>query len=224
MDIQFKNKILKYPEIIKDKIAILFKEGYTSKEIREYLIKYFNTELAGKIPSKDTIKTYTEHTFKTVPMIEEKTGVDMNIVPPPAPAVVDLEILRNKKDILEDLVSKCYTSLADITNRQMTRGMDARWASIWRGLVEEIRHLVETLAKLSGELESDNVVMVSLVQSELMGLIQIVQDIIQEICPEKIDVFKNMLKDKLSLKFGTIETSIVNNDINKDEVKLNTPQ
>jgi hypothetical protein len=85
-----------------------------------------------------------------------------------------------------------------------------------RSYIEEARHLIETLAKLSGELGDEQNVVVNVVQMELVKFFKVIQEIVLELCPDKLPQFKEKIKEKFK-EIQATEAVVVTEAVIVDE-------
>jgi hypothetical protein len=188
------NEILSYPKRVLNKINKLIITGENSETIRTYLAGNCSEVLNNNIPDISVIQNYIE--------LQAASNSNNNAIVVAGEAIedysekkVDIEVLKSKKETLENLVELCHSRLRRIDEATKNK-VDPRLESHMRSYIEEARHLIETLAKLSGELGDEQNVVVNVVQMELVKFFRVIQEIVLELCPDKLPQFKEKLKEK----------------------------
>lgn len=192
---KFVSKIYTYPKSIREDIDGMIDKNVSNSQILKYLINYTD-KIGGKIPDPFTLQRYVEYRLKgkIIPATAEAERKEevRELQQYRASAQIS-EIIGNKKELLEVLITKCSERLNSISDRGLT---DVKWEHLFKGYLVEIREIVSVLAKLSGELKDDQVIIVNIVQGEMTRFLTGVYQVLKEICPEKLDAIKAKLKEK----------------------------
>ena len=200
----FHSKILTYPLAIREEIDSLFKKNTSLRTIQKFLGNY--KKRIGNVPDLSTLERYGASRG----FIQSTTGNGLQKLEPNLSdnsiLMIDgssnmlsslsrIGLIETKKEILEGLVTSCKQRLAIITERQ-SNIPDKGWESLYKSYISEVRTLVETLAKLSGELTEEKSIIVNVVQEELPRFFKLVLDILKDICPEKVEAFRAEFKKR----------------------------
>jgi hypothetical protein len=204
---KFISKIFTYPTSLRQEIDKMIDNKVSNSVILKFLENY-KDKIGGKVPDPYTFYRYvmyrsngvnvsTSNVVKDEKTIneEEKQKEQKNLVQVREQIQLS-ELIDNKKELLNTLVVKCNDRLNRIEQRSPGT-VDLRWEYIFKSYITEVREIVTALAKLSGELKEDNVVIVNVVQNEMTKFLVVVHQILKETCPEKLDI----IKEKLKIKF-----------------------
>jgi len=114
----------------------------------------------------------------------------------------------NKVKLLEGLAAKCLERihfLETIDGGQKQRKRDSRIETAIARYISEAKNIMESLTKLSGDVQKDEQVLIQLIRNESKEMLSAVKDVILAICPEKYNLFREKLKLKLSEKGAVLE-------------------
>ena len=125
--------------------------------------------------------------------------------------IKNVQIVSNKKDLLEKLIADSYQRLQDI-RKMNKRRYDPKWESFISSYTENIRKIVETLSKLDETFENDNAKIDNIVKSHLSKIIKCVHETIKIVCPEKANEFKQVLSQKYKEETKQLENKNAEND------------
>ena len=125
--------------------------------------------------------------------------------------IKNVQIVSNKKDLLEKLIADSYQRLQDI-RKMNKRRYDPKWESFISSYTENIRKIVETLSKLDETFDNDNAKIDNIVKSHLSKIIKCVHETIQIVCPEKANEFKLVLSQKYKEETKQLENKNAEND------------
>lgn len=213
----FSSKILSYPKEVITKLDELIASGKNPDEIKNYITEYFLKEVNNKPPDMLTVQRYVEWKATTLPAVKNSISTELANLEATPEKPMDIEVLKTKKETLENLIQLCHDRLRKI-DRKTKNAMDPRWESHMRSYIEEARHLIETLAKLSGELSEESNIVINVVQMELVKFFKIIQEIVLEVCPDKASLFKEKMKEKFKLMQ---ESPVEGNDSREDKNEQN---
>lgn len=197
----FYSKILTYPADVRKKIDGLLDENVNLKTIVKFLQENYGDKLK-KFPSLPTLgryaKWYRTGEFKSdyggfcnknADIIEDNKNL--------SDISVDFKS-SNKQALLENLIQTCYNRLSRISDIQNLK-RDPRWETMITRYIESLRQLIETLSKLRGELKDEQqTIIIAQVQAETVHIIKMFKDIVLEVCPDKVDIFHQKLKEKFA--------------------------
>lgn len=190
----FTSVILRYPKKLVEEINTMVDSGKTSEDIRNHITINYTKKLKGNIPDLFVIDRYITWRKELLPNLTSLKNSDSAIqVQSPQSTIIDIPSLRNKKEMLDALISTSYERIKRI-DAETSKQIDPRLEGHLRAYVEEIRKTIEILAKMSGELEEDSNITVNLVNEKLMVFTSILQSTIMEVCPEKAAHFLNIFK------------------------------
>ncbi len=194
----FTSKILTYPISVREEIDRMIKDGISLRNIRRFLRNY--KEKIGGIPDLYTLERYSDHVKGITSQslsVPSSTEITDSVTPGVVVVKPDiaLRIVEDKKGLLESLILRCQERLELIDTLQKT-SFDKDRERILRDFISETRQIVETLAKLSGEINEDKKVVVNIAQVELSKFFKLVYDVVKEVCPEKMLTFQELLKKK----------------------------
>lgn len=196
----FYSKILTYPADVRKKIDALLDENVNLKTIVKFLQENYGDKLK-KFPSLSTLGRYAKW-YRTGEFKSDYGGFcvkNPNITE--NKDVLDLQVdfkSSNKQALLENLIQTCYNRLSRISDIQNLK-RDPRWETMITRYIESLRQLIETLSKLRGELKDEQqTIIIAQVQAETVNIIKMFKDIVLEVCPDKVDIFQQKLKEKFS--------------------------
>jgi len=199
----FKNIILlNFPDNLREAVNKLIDDGHREINIRRILQQKYKIE---KAPTCQTIRKYIVWYLDT-----KKKQVSKKVAQKGYLGIVSQELKDteqtleglaelaksgrlDKKKILEFLIHKCIsrTQELDLLQRE---GIKAGIEGVLQGYYIEVRKIVETLAKLSGELKDDNEISITIIQNELSIFFSIVSRILDDLVPEIKSKFIDRLK------------------------------
>jgi hypothetical protein len=204
------NRILALPIKIQAEVDELIRLGNGAVYIRDFLSQRYGTIPNIVIPSLQTIVRYIRHyRSRSDKLYEAKAKKDLveNFDKEFTKITTTLKKVEqspsnlDKTLVLEDLIQKCNARIARLESEQK-KVLKANNEAIIVRYVTEIRNIIETLAKITGEVRENEKVVVQVVQGELFGLLDVIKQIVLEVCPERFDLFKEKLKVKLLSKFS----------------------
>lgn len=108
--------------------------------------------------------------------------------------IKNVQLVSNKKDLLESLIADSYQRLQDI-RRMNKRRFDPKWEGYITSYTDNIRKIIETLSKLSEEFD-DTTRIDNIVKRHLSKLLRCVYETVKVVCPEKSIQFKDVLSEK----------------------------
>ena len=125
----------------------------------------------------------------------------------------------NKVRLLEGLVAKCLQRINDLECDQPSgkgKKKDPRIEQAIARYISEAKSIVESVTKLSGDVQKDEQILIQLIRKETQEILALVKDIILDVCPEKYNVFRDKLKLRLqdkgkeiSSREGAIEAEVI---------------
>lgn len=209
----FHSKILTYPLSIREEIDSLFKKNTSLRTIQKFLRNY--EKRIGCVPDLSTLERYGvgrgliqsstgSELCKSEAVLDDSSDLTIDGSSNMLSSVSGIGLIESKKEILENLVNSCKQRLNIISERQ-SNVLDKSWESLYKGYIEEVRQLVETLAKLSGELTEEKSIIVNVVQEELPKFFRLTLDVLKEICPEKVELFRLKFKERYQEQYQSKE-------------------
>ena len=121
-----------------------------------------------------------------------------------------VQIVTNKKDLLEKLIADSYQRLQDI-RKMNKRRYDPKWESFISSYMENIRKIVETLSKLDETFDNDSAKIDNMVKSHMAKLLKCVYETVKVVCPEKANKFKEVLSQKYKQETKQLENKNAEN-------------
>ena len=198
---EFQNKLLLFPKPLLKEVNSLIDNGFGCKRIKNVVEDRYTGKL--EIPSKSTIDKYIQWYKETTGLkstsLIEKVNNDLNDT---ATEVIETEKVAgaSRKNILEKLIEKCSDRLTKLEKMPLIESSAALENCII-GYMIEIRKIVETLLKLSGELKDDDKIVINLVEAEFGKFFKAVAETVKEVYgDDKLSIFKEKLKRKLKGK------------------------
>ena len=192
------NKIVSFPKGLREEIDGLILAGKANKEVRDY-IENNNKEFLVSIP---TIKAYrnllTRGTTKIVPMKDQMAQEEKDLLDiQQEQAKLDSSYIQDKGAYIDILILKVNRKLCifDELDR-IWKQLDLKKERVYQAYISSARELVETKARLSGEVSSDTNIMVNITQDKIDKFNKIVHETLKEICPEKLMQFQEVFKKK----------------------------
>lgn len=124
--------------------------------------------------------------------------------------IKNVQIVSNKKDLLEKLIADSYQRLQDI-RKMNKRRYDPKWESFISSYTENIRKIVETLSKLDETFDNDSAKIDNMVKSHMAKLLKCVYETVKVVCPEKANKFKEVLSQKYKQETKQLENKNAEN-------------
>ena len=100
----------------------------------------------------------------------------------------------NKIKLLEGLVAKCLRRIAEL---ELYPGQKTDKEVAIARYISEAKNIVESLTKLSKEIQGDERVLIQLIRNESRGVLEAVREIILDIAPDKYALFKEKMRVKM---------------------------
>lgn len=206
----FRNKLMFFPKNIVKDINDKIDEGWRECEIKKYLRGNYSKQI-DPIPDKTTIKFYVDHYLEEKKLKDQpKQNLLQSLKTDASLTSMEADFARNdpskKREILEGLIFKCNYRMEKLEEFLKISDFDdnrAKYEIIILKYIGELRTIIETLAKLSGELKEEQTVVVNVVKQEMSLVFQVFSDVIKEIVPAKLEEVKKRLDQKLSTIFST---------------------
>ena len=202
---KFKNKMLLLPKNLLREINIMIdRNDVGSRTILKVLKDRYQGPL--ELPSVVTIQAYLDWRKRERTKAPAGTNGDSTEIQEINQQLEELggdeESERfsavAKKDALGKLIDKCYKRIEDLTTIS-PENMSASEERVVVTYITEIRKIIETLLKLSGELQADDKVIVHLIDQKVGQYFQVISRTIQEIYgTDKLLEFKERLKQNLT--------------------------
>lgn len=201
---QKRNLIFTFPSDIRAEIDRRIGEGCGNWVIHKYL-KDNHSKVLKKIPCAETVKSYMDIFKKDAGLVlstvSDIYGSEESTLTAISNQVTELSILTadspevqsNKKMYLERLLATCASRRFSYSNFQ-TYNMDPKKEKVIQDYISREQSIIETMAKMSGELNEDNTVVVNIVNVELSRMMKAVHDALRKVCPEKAMEFKDEFK------------------------------
>ena len=193
------NKIITFPDETRESIDKLIMQGVGSRQILAYL-KSNHPKIKISQPTVDKyikiFKTGTDsHSLTEIAEIEEK---DLAVIQKEVEDV-DMVYATDKPAYIDTLIYKVNQKLIMLDRHDRIWGrLDLRKESVYKGYIELAMKLSESKAKLEGELQGDNNIVVNILNSSMGNMTKIVFDTAKQVCPEKLLEFKEVFKKKFS--------------------------
>lgn len=201
----FTNPVMLFPKKILQEVNDLIDNGFKQKRIHQYLTQAYGSKL--KIPHYVTISYYVKHYNEVLKKpkedLKEMLQKDINTLSGAVDAVESGRagiLKKNKEQVLESLIEKCndrMERLETFLSRSDQSDLGAKYESILLKYITELRSIIETLAKLSGELKEEQSLIINVVKQETSLIFQLFNDVIREMVPDKFDVIKDKLDEKI---------------------------
>jgi len=200
----FKNRLLLFPGDIRREIDRLIIQSDPGPYIIEkFLKKTYQGKL--KIPSAPTIAAYLQWRKEQLAQKNEIVEGVKQELKNANQSINEIEVIdgesfssKAKKVALGDLIDKCYKRLEDL-ERIDAGTLSATMESNIISYIAEIRRIIETLLKLSGELREDDQVVVNIIDQKIGYFFQQVAKTIKEVYgTDKFEEFRIKLKRNLN--------------------------
>lgn len=187
MVIRNKNKVETFPIEVRGKVDEMFLQNKTIASVVKFLKQEHNISI-----DEDTLTSYRQMLFR------DEAQAKNALAPQEVVAEEDVkkvQLVSNKKDLLESLIAENYQRLQDI-RRMNKRRYDPKWESFITSYTENIRKIVETLSKLNEEFDNDSTKIDNIVKRHLTKLLRCVYETVKVVCPDKSIQFKQVLTEK----------------------------
>lgn len=181
------NKVELFPIEVRGIVDQMLLDNKTIVSIVEYLKQEHNIKIKN-----ETLSKYKTMLFKHIQQENKAALVAEEI---PQEEVKKIQLVANKKDLLESLIAENYQRLQDI-RRMNKRRYDPKWESFITSYTENIRKIVETLSKFNEELDSNTEQIDNIVKRHLTKLLRCVYETVKAVCPDKSIQFKQVLTEK----------------------------
>lgn len=204
------NKIDILPAKIKGEIEERFLNNDTILSVVRFLQEKYRIWL-----DRETVSKYRKRFFETYQEEERKQNTPaqvQEIVEPESneEEIKNVQIVTNKKDLLEKLIADSYQRLQDI-RKMNKRRYDPKWESFISSYMENIRKIVETLSKLDETFDNDSAKIDNMVKSHMAKLLKCVYETIKIVCPDKANRFKEVLSQKYKEESKKLENKNAEN-------------
>lgn len=185
------NKIDTLPTKIKARIDELLLNNTPINTTIHKVVSEFNCKLDWK-----TVAKYKDKLFKELNETEDSNVQEIISDDSSQEEIKMVQVVSNKKDLLEKLIADSYQRLQEI-RKMNKRRYDPKWESLVGNYIESIRKLVETITDLDKEFDNDTGKIDNIVKSHLSKLLKCMYETVKVVCPEKINEFK----ETFSLKY-----------------------
>lgn len=118
--------------------------------------------------------------------------------------IKNVQVVANKKDLLENLIADSYQRLQDI-RKMNRRRFDPKWESFITSYMDNIRKIIETLSKLNENFDNDSSKIDNIVKSHMSKLMKCVYETVKVVCPDKMLLFKETLSEKYKENYTQME-------------------
>lgn len=185
------NKIDTLPTKIKARIDELLLNNTPVNTTIQIIASEFKTELNWR-----TLNKYKNRFFEEYNKEESNDVQEIIADGSTQEEIKTVQVVSNKKDLLEKLIADSYQRLQEI-RKMNKRRYDPKWESLVGNYIESIRKLVETITDLDKEFDNDTGKIDNIVKSHLSKLLKCMYETVKVVCPEKINEFK----ETFSLKY-----------------------
>lgn len=185
------NKIDTLPTKIKARIDELLLNNTHINTTIQIIASEFSLKLDWK-----TVAKYKNKLFKELNETEDSNVQEIISDDSTQEEIKTVQVVSNKKDLLEKLIADSYQRLQEI-RKMNKRRYDPKWESLVGNYIESIRKLVETITDLDKEFDNDTGKIDNIVKSHLSKLLKCMYETVKVVCPEKINEFK----ETFSLKY-----------------------
>ena len=184
------NKIETFPIEVRGKIEQMLLDNNSILSIVDYLYKNHDIRIDRETVSKYKKRFFETYNEKQIENVQEIVDDDSS-----EEEIKNVQIVSNKKDLLEKLIADSYQRLQDI-RKMNKRRYDPRWESFISSYMENIRKIVETISKLDESFDNDTAKIDNMVKSHLSKLLKCVYETVKVVCPDKANRFKEVLSQK----------------------------
>jgi len=222
---EFKSSVLKLPPEIRTELDGFIDNGKASLAIYEALRTKYGSIV--QVPSVPTIIRYVKYynlqkrnvqakvveeriAYKFEDGLKEIEGILVQISEGKEPRF-------NKIRLLEGLVAKCLSRIKEL---ELYPGQKTDKDVAIARYISEAKNIVESLNKLSKDVQSDERVLIQLIRNESRGVLEAVREIVLEIAPDKYDLFKEKMRVKMQAQGAVVDVEA--NDLNASKNLLET--
>jgi len=185
-------KMIIFPKKILEELDGYILKGYGPAVLKKILEERYKGPL--KVPSTPTINVYIRERKKILKQFSENTFDLTSDLEKIGSSEIDLQ---DKRGLLENILKKCFDRVKKIEQRQSLKYSPASEAQVVR-YITEVRSIIETLLKLSGELEENTQqIVVNIVNENLNDIMKVIYRVLMKVCPEKKEKFKEELQIEL---------------------------
>ena len=224
----FRSSILELNPTVRAELEELIEKGTSGLSIYNTLKQKYEPQI--KVPTVPTILRYVKYyqlkkrdTQKK--LVEEKLACDFgdgiteieNIV---ARVTQNEEPTFNKIRLLEGLVAKCLCRITSLESSLQGQKANPSIENAIVRYVSEVKTLAETITKLSAESQQSETVLIQMIRNEAKTVLEVIREIILDICPEKYDLFKEKLRRKLQDKGLEVSTQTKVTELSKDTEQI----
>lgn len=185
------NKIDTLPTKIKARIDELLLNNTHINTTIQIIASEFSLKLDWK-----TVAKYKNKLFKELNETEDSNVQEIISDDSTQEEIKTVQVVSNKKDLLEKLIADSYQRLQEI-RKMNKRRYDPKWESLVGNYIESIRKLVETITDLDKEFDNDTSKIDNIVKSHLSKLLKCMYETVKVVCPEKLNEFR----ETFSLKY-----------------------
>lgn len=185
------NKIDTLPTKIKARIDELLLNNTHINTTIQIIVSEFSLKLDWK-----TVAKYKNKLFKELNETEDSNEQEIISDDSTPEEIKTVQVVSNKKDLLEKLIADQYQRLQEI-RKMNKRRYDPKWESLVGNYVESIRKIIETITDLDKEFDNDTGKIDNIVKSHLSKLLKCMYETVKAVCPEKLNEFK----ETFSLKY-----------------------
>jgi hypothetical protein len=187
MVIRNKNKVETFPIEVRGKVDEMFLQNKTIASVVKFLKQEHDISI-----DEDTLTSYRQMLFRDEAQAKNALTTQEVVADEDVKRV---QLVSNKKDLLESLIADSYQRLQDI-RRMNKRRYDPKWEGYITSYTETIRKIIETLSKLNEEFDNDSSKIDNIVKRHLTKLLRCVYETVKVVCPDKSIQFKQVLTEK----------------------------
>lgn len=213
----FTNKILSFSKKVREEIDSMIEKNASPGVIRRNLMNNFKDEV-DTLDIK-TIRSYINYVknghvnvnvknTSIVPFEKQTEKLEQELAEiQNEQSQLESSYITDKNAYIDILVFKVNKKLGMLENLDKIWGnIDLRKESLYHKYISLAKDLVETKAKLSGEISSDSNIVVNIMNSKLSEFNRIVYEAVKEVCPEKLIQFQEVYKRKyMEMKSNEVE-------------------
>lgn len=207
---EFKSSILNLPPDIRTELDTFIDNGKASLAIYGVLKEKYGS--LTRIPTVPTIIRYVKY-YNLQKRNTQSKIVEERIAYKFDDGLKEIESILvqisagkeprfNKIHLLEGLVAKCLKRISEL---ELYPGQKVDKEVAIARYIAEAKNIVESLNKLSKEIQSDERVLIQLIRNESRGVLEAVREIVLEIAPDKYDLFKAKLMSKMQEHGAVVE-------------------